>query len=78
MDEIWYSDSIITNEIILNSFKYAWISSELDESEDYQFRSDEDLEKGDETIELGNEEALDQEDAYVISRWSDRLYKFFI
>ena len=41
-------------------------------------RSNEDLEKGDETIELGNEEALDQEDAYVKSKWSNRLYKFFI
>ena len=32
VDEIWYSDSIITNEIVLNSFKYARISSELDGS----------------------------------------------
>ena len=55
-DRIWYSDSIITNQMILNSFIYAWISSSLDLSEDHQFRG---LEKGNGTIELENEEALD-------------------
>ena len=45
---------IITNEIILNSFKYAGICSELEGSEDLQFTSYEDLEKGNETIQLEN------------------------
>ena len=45
VDEIWYSDSSITNQMILNSFKYSGINSELDESEDHQFRGNEDLEK---------------------------------
>ena len=46
VDEIWYSDSIITNDIILNSIKFAGISSELDGSGDHQFIDYEDLEKG--------------------------------
>ena len=33
VDEVWHSDSIITNEIVSDSFKYAGISSELDGSE---------------------------------------------
>ena len=47
---IWYSDSIITNQMVLNSFKYARINSELDGSEDHQFRGYQDLVKGNETI----------------------------
>ena len=35
VNKIWYSDSIITNQMILNSFKHAGISSESDESEDH-------------------------------------------
>ena len=34
VDKIWYSDSIISNDMILNSFRYAGISSELEESQD--------------------------------------------
>ena len=34
VDEIWYSYSIITNQMILNSIKYAGISRELGRSED--------------------------------------------
>ena len=40
--------------MILNLFKYAWISSESDLNEDHQFNDDEDLENGNETIELEN------------------------
>ena len=65
-------DSIITNQIIFNSFKYAGISSELVGSEDHQFRGYEDLDKGYETIKLESEETLDQEDDYVISNGSDQ------
>ena len=42
VDEVWYSDSIITNQIILNSFIYSGISSELNGSENHQFRDYED------------------------------------
>ena len=56
----------------LNSFKYSGISSEIDGREDHQFRGDEDLEKGNDTIELENEEAFDQEDHYVTSSGSDQ------
>ena len=45
--------------MILNSFKYARINSELDGSRDDQFRGNEDLVKRSETIELENEEAHD-------------------
>ena len=38
VDENWHSDSIITNDIILNSFQFAGISSKLAGSEDHQFR----------------------------------------
>ena len=43
--EIWYSDSVFINQMILNSFNYVGISSELDKSEDHQFRCYEELEK---------------------------------
>ena len=33
INELWYSDSVITNEIILNSFKYSGISKSLDGGE---------------------------------------------
>ena len=56
----------------LNSLKYAGISSSLDWSEDYQFWSFINLGKGNETIELKNEEVLDQEDDYVTSSWLDK------
>ena len=45
--------------MIFNSFKFAEISSELDGSQDDQFRDYEDLEKGNEIIELENEKVLD-------------------
>ena len=48
--------------MILNSFKYAGIRSSSEGSKVEQFRGYEELEKGNETIELENEEALDQED----------------
>ena len=43
IDELWYSDSAIANEIIFNSFKYSVISNSLDGSEDYQFRGYKDI-----------------------------------
>ena len=67
MDEIWHSDSIITNQMIVNSFKFAGISSKLSGNEEDQFRGNKDLEKQNETIEFENEEALDQENDYVTS-----------
>ena len=45
VDEIWNSESVITNEMIFNSFKYLRINCSLDASEDYMFRGYEDLEK---------------------------------
>ena len=72
VDEIWYSDSIITNEMIFNSFKFSGISSSLDGSEDDEFRGYEHLEKGNEIVELENDEALDQDDDYVTSSESDK------
>ena len=72
VDEIWYSDSIITNEMIFNSFKFSGISSSFDGSEDDQFRGYEHLEKGNEIVELENDEALDQDDDYVTSSESDQ------
>ena len=38
IDELLYSDSALTNEIIFNIFKYSGISNSLDESEDDKFR----------------------------------------
>ena len=61
-DEIWYLNFIITNQMILISFKYAGICSEFDGSEDNRFRGYEDWEKENEILVLENEEALDQED----------------
>ena len=72
VDEIWCSDFIITNEMILNSFNFSGISSSLDGREDDQFRGYEHLEKGNEIVELENDEALDQDDDYVTSRESDK------
>ena len=72
VDKIWYSDSIITNQIILNSFKYAGISSKLDRSRDHQFRGNDDEEKESETIELENEGVLDQEDDFKASGRLDK------
>ena len=46
--------------MVSNSFQYARISSELDRSEDHQFRGYEDLGKRNEAIEL-EIEVLDQE-----------------
>ena len=72
MDEIWYPDSIITNQIIFKFIYYAGISSDLDGSEDHQFRCDEDLEKGNEIIELENEVAFDKKNYYAASSGSDQ------
>ena len=72
VDEIWYSDSIIANEMIFNSFKFSGISSSLDGSEDDQFRGYEHLEKGNKIVELENDEALDQNDDYVTSNESHK------
>ena len=76
MHEIWYPDYVMTNEIILNSFKYADISSELDGSQDNEFRGFENLEKENETILLENEESLDQKDDYEISRGSGQYINY--
>ena len=35
IDESWYSDCVITNEMISNSFKYSGINNSLDGGEDY-------------------------------------------
>ena len=43
--ELWYSDSVITNETIFNPFKYSWINNSLDGSEDDQFRRYEDIKR---------------------------------
>ena len=42
IDELRYSDFVITNEIMSSSYKYSGISSSLDESEDDQFRGNKD------------------------------------
>ena len=42
---IRYSDSVITNEMIFDFFKYSEISNSLDGFEDGQFRGCEGLEK---------------------------------
>ena len=55
VDEIWYSDSIITNEMIFNLFKFSGISSLLDGSEDDEFRGYEHIEKVNEIVELEND-----------------------
>ena len=70
--KIWYSDSIISNEMILNSFKYAGISNELGGSQDHQFRGYENIEKGYKAKELKNEETLYHEDDYVASCGPDQ------
>ena len=59
-------------EMMLNSVIYARISCELDESLDHKFRSYKDQEKGNENLELENDEALDQEDDYVTNSGSDQ------
>ena len=51
VNKIWNSESVITNKMIFNSFKYSGISCSLDRSENDPFRDYEDLEKGSETIE---------------------------
>ena len=38
IDELWYSDYVIINEIIFNSCKYSGISNSLDGCEGDQFR----------------------------------------
>ena len=76
VDEIWNSESVITNEMISNSFKYSGISCSLDASEDDMFRSYEDLERKKETIEIENEQGLDQEDEYITRNSSSDSYKF--
>ena len=43
VDEFWYSDSVITNKMMLNSFKYSGINNLLDVSEDDKFRGYEDI-----------------------------------
>ena len=55
--------------------KYAGIRGELDGSKDHQFRGNEDLEKGNETIKLENESALDKEDHYETSNGSEKIIK---
>ena len=72
VEEIWYSDSIITNEMIFYSFKFSGISSSLDGSEDDEFRGYEHLEKDNEFVKLENDEALDQDDDYITSSESDK------
>ena len=68
-------------KIVFRLYHYQWndfkfilifnISSELDRSEDHQFRGYEEFEKGKEAIELENEEALDWENNYVANCRSD-------
>ena len=53
--------------MILNSFKFAGISSSLGGNEDDQFIGYEDQEKRNKTIEFEDEEVLDQEKVYVTS-----------
>ena len=72
VNDIWYLDSIITNQMILILFQYAGISSELDWSEYNQFRGYQDLEIRSETIKLDNEEALNQNNYYETSSESDQ------
>ena len=67
VDDIWNSESVITNEMIFNSFKYSGISCSLDASEEDMFRGYEHLQKGRETIEIDNEERSDQQDEYITS-----------
>ena len=51
--------------MIFNPFKYSGISCSLDKNEDDMFRGYEDFEKGNETIEIENEQGSDQEDEYI-------------
>ena len=41
--ESWYSDFVLTNEIVFNTFKYSRIINSLDWSEDDQFKGYEDI-----------------------------------
>ena len=66
-DELWYSDSVITNEMKFNSFNYSLISSSLDASEDDQFREYEYIWKGNEIIQIENDD-LNLYDDCVASR----------
>ena len=52
IDELWYSEFIIANEMTLNTFKYSETSNSLDGSEDDQFRGYEDIEQGNEIIQI--------------------------
>ena len=52
--------------MILNSFKYSGISNSLNGSEDYQFRGNEDIDKGSKIIQIENDE-LYLNDDYVAS-----------
>ena len=45
IDELWYPDSVITNETIFNPFKYYGVSNSLNGSEDGKFRGYKDIEK---------------------------------
>ena len=49
---VWYSDFVITNAIMPSSFKYSGISNLLDGSEDDRIRGNEDIEKGNEIIQI--------------------------
>ena len=44
IDELWYSEFVIANEMTLNTFKYSETSNSLDASEDDLFRGYEDIE----------------------------------
>ena len=66
---LWISDPAITNKTIFNSFKYSWISNSLDENEDGQFRGYEDIEKGNEIIQIQIESDDDYD--YLASSNSD-------
>ena len=52
IDELWHSHSVITSEIIFNTFKYSRISHSLDGNEDDQFREYKDIEKGNEIFQI--------------------------
>ena len=74
IDELWYSDSVIANEMILIIFNYSEFSKSLNGSEDDQSRGHEDIEKGYEIIQIENDYELYLND-YVTS--NDQINNHF-
>ena len=56
IDGLRHSDFVITNFMMFNCFRYSWINSSLDESEDDKFSGYKNIEKINKIIKIKNDE----------------------